>query len=128
MPFKGAYHLVHMAKTPSPKTHQIVNDKEAMRRFAAAGALMELEKLRLQVELITRTFPSLRKLVLIEPVFDVYAAGSDFPKDTLIRSDGSIIEEPRRKRARMSAAQRKAVSARMKKYWAKRRAQGAKKR
>jgi hypothetical protein len=67
-------------------------------RFARTGAEARLQSLEAEIQSILRMFPDLRR------------RGS-------YRSNGA---GPRRGR-RMSAAERKAVSIRMKKYWAARR-------
>ena len=75
---------------------------DMMRRLARLGAEQRIVQLRVEAEEIYRQFPDLR-------------SGGATPA-----TEGAA---PRRRRRRgMSAAQRKAVSARMKKYWAARRA------
>jgi hypothetical protein len=82
--------------------------RDALQRLAQLGARARLEELRREMDAIRRAFPDL--------------VGR--------RSGGARSARPtrrRRKRAAMSAAGRRAVSARMKKYWAARRkAKGAK--
>jgi hypothetical protein len=65
---------------------------------------MELQS---EIEVIYRTFPDLR-------------SGKAPSADSTDAVNGS--GKPRRKRKRMSAAARKTIGARMKKYWAARRA------
>jgi len=67
------------------------------------GAEAGLRELQREVEAIHQMFPDLRS--------EVASAGSSVP-----------IAQRNRRRGRMSAAQRKAVGERMKKYWAARRA------
>jgi hypothetical protein len=76
--------------------------KEDLRRFARLGAMRRLEDIRQEEAAIRSAFPEL---------FTGRAASrsSDAPARAA------------RKRPRMSAAARKAVSERMKKYWAARR-------
>jgi hypothetical protein len=69
--------------------------RELLRRFARAGAQARLEELRAEEAAIHRAFPGL----------------SAKPR----------AANAGRRRGRMSAAARKAVSERMKKYWAERR-------
>ena len=73
---------------------------EQLRNLARRGAAAAIAELERQIEAIRKAFP-------------------DVGRKAVKHSRG-------RKRSRMSAAARKAVSARMKKYWAARRA-GAKK-
>jgi len=72
---------------------------ERIRELALAGAASALNKLRAEVAALERTFPELAT-----------KSGR--------RAVGSAV---RRRTRRMSAAARKEVSARMKKYWAERR-------
>ena len=90
-------------------------EKEQLRRYARLGASARLADLERERQEILRAFPELRNE----------------------RSPGTraLVEDPdrlaggetgsRRGRRSMSAAQRKAVSARMKRYWATRRAEGS---
>jgi hypothetical protein len=80
---------------------------ERLRELARAGAEQALKQLRAEIIAIERTFPEL-KLPQARP--------------TLRRS----VNEATRRTRRMSAAARKAVSARMKRYWAERRKARAK--
>jgi hypothetical protein len=75
---------------------------ERLREWARAGAEATLKQLRAEIIAIERTFPELA-----------------LPK-TRRAVRGSVKTARRRARA-MSAAARKAVSERMKKYWAERR-------
>jgi len=80
--------------------------REELQRLARLGAKSRLEELRREEISIRRAFP------------DLFAGGRG-------RASGGVGASPKRRR-RMSAAARKAVSARMKKYWAARRKAGAK--
>ena len=77
---------------------------ETLKKYAAAGAAATLAKLREEVQIIERTFPEL-------------STSKGIAK--LTTSTGKSARS-------MSAAARKAVSARMKKYWAERRKSGVK--
>jgi hypothetical protein len=81
---------------------------EQLRRFARLGAMARLEQLKMEEAAIRAQFPEL------------------FGRGTRsARISGPI--GPRRGRRPMSAAERRSVSLRMKKYWAARRkAKGAK--
>jgi len=79
--------------------------KEQLRQLAAMGAQARLEELRSEEAAIRQAFPELgRKSSSLQ----VVAAAAD-------------VSAPAAKRSRMSAAARRAVSERMKKYWAERR-------
>jgi hypothetical protein len=78
-----------------------------LRRYALLGAEARLREIETELSAIRKAFPELReggRLVEGSPMTG--------------RSAG---DQPHRPRSRMSAAQRKAVSERMKKYWAARR-------
>ena len=77
--------------------------REQLRRLARLGAQARLEELRAEEAAIRQAFPDV-------------AGGPAVPGGG-----------PRRRRSRMSAAARKAVSERMKKYWADRRKAKARK-
>jgi hypothetical protein len=77
-----------------------------MKALALRGAAVRLSELRTEVASLLAAFPSLR--------------GGEASAE---RSDGEAPIRRRRRRSRMSAGQRKAVSIRMKAYWAKRRKQ-----
>lgn len=77
--------------------------KEDLRRFARLGAMRRLEDIRQEEAAIRAAFPEL---------FTGRAASS---------RGAAAPARATRKRSRMSAAARKAVSERMKKYWAARR-------
>jgi hypothetical protein len=80
---------------------------ERMKELARAGAAAALKELRADIIAIERTFPELA-----------------LPAKR--RAVGRAIERVERRGQQMSAAARKAVSARMKKYWAERRRAKAK--
>ncbi len=77
-----------------------------MKSFAEAGARTRLQQLREETDRILRAFPDLAAKV------GVSRSGRSAP--------ASEAPQPRRRRA-MSAAERKSVSERMRKYWAARR-------
>ena len=79
--------------------------REQLQRLARLGAQARLVELRAEEGAIRRAFPDL--------------AGKGKP--------AAAPRRRRRRRSRMSAAARKAVSERMKKYWAERRKAKAKK-
>jgi hypothetical protein len=74
-------------------------NQEQLRRLAQLGAKARLEELREEEAAIRAAFP------------DLFGRG---------RQGARAVAAPRRRR-RMSAANRKAVSERMRKYWAERR-------
>ena len=80
--------------------------------LAKRGAEVQFRELLHEAKLLLRLFPHLR---------------DSFDKDELplelimARASGALTNKTGRRRRRMSAAARKAVSARMKKYWAARR-------
>ena len=78
-----------------------------LQRYALLGAQARLQQLQEETANIYRTFPQLRSRN--------GSVGTSTPSE----SDGPATK---RRRGRMSAAQRKAVGERMKKYWAARRA------
>ena len=85
--------------------------RDELRRLARLGAKSRLEELRREEAAIRRAFPELFR------GGGRGAAADDAPA----RAGGR-----RRRRSRMSPAARKAVSERMKKYWASRRKSKAK--
>ncbi len=83
--------------------------KEQLQRLARLGARARLDELEAERLAILRAFPGLSA-----------GAGDAKPKPDTAAAPGA-----RRRRKKMPAAQRKAQSERMKKYWAERRkAQG----
>jgi len=87
--------------------------RDELRRLARLGAKSRLEELRREEAAIRRAFPELFR------GGGRGAAADDAPA----RAGG---RRRRRRRSRMSPAARKAVSERMKKYWASRRKSKAK--
>lgn len=83
-----------------------VNARHALREYARLGAMRRLEELRQEETRIRAAFPEL------------FRGGRPAAAAAASRSEERA---PRRRRRGMSAAQRKAVSDRMKKYWAARR-------
>lgn len=83
-------------------------NQEQLRRLARLGAVARLEQLRQEETAIRAEFPEL------------FGRGRQRQRN----NDAAAAEPPRRRRRRrkpMSAAARKAVSERMRKYWAERR-------
>jgi len=80
-------------------------DSSELRRYALVGAQARLEAITAELAAIRQAFPELAN-------GNLGAASTTTAGNTASR----------RRRGRMSAAQRKAVGARMKKYWAARRA------
>lgn len=78
-------------------------DQQKLREYARVGAAARLAALDHERAAILRAFPGLK------------------PVASLNEDDGRVRVTRRRGRRRMSAAARKAVSARMKRYWAARR-------
>ncbi len=81
-------------------------DRQEMYRLARLGAEARLRTLELERSQILRSFPGLTAQTV---------------------ENGASAPSPVRRRRQMSAAERKSVSARMKKYWAERRKANAKK-
>jgi len=80
--------------------------QDQLRRLARLGAMARLEQLRQEEAAIRAEFP------------DLFGRGRKRPSDAAGGQAGGTV---RRRRAAMSAAGRKAVSERMRKYWAERR-------
>jgi hypothetical protein len=78
--------------------------------LARKGAEHRYLELKAEIAALRKYFPELARASRVRAQIDV----SSEPAAT--------IDRPRRKRRRMSAAERMAVSRRMKKYWATRRA------
>jgi hypothetical protein len=86
-------------------------NQEQLRRLARLGAMARLEQLRQEESAIRGEFPEL------------FGRG----RQTSSSEDSPVSRGRRRRRRNMSAAARKAVSLRMRKYWAERRkAKGSK--
>jgi hypothetical protein len=84
-----------------------------LRGWAVKGAEQRLAEIADEARAIFQTFPELRK----------QGRGLDLGTARKGAKASDDDAAPRRRRSRMSAAARKAVSARMKKYWAERRKQ-----
>ncbi len=85
-------------------------NQDTFRRLAKLGAQARLEQIELERKAILAAFPDL--------------SGRTGAKPGAHRLDGGKVVaagKPARRRRRMTAAQRKAVSERMKKFWADRR-------
>lgn len=82
-------------------------NRRELQRLARLGAQARLEQLERERALILKAFPGLE---------------GSMPA---LRGSSADGEAPRRRRRGMSAAQRKAVSTRMRKYWAARRKEKA---
>ena len=80
-------------------------NQEQLRRLARLGAMARLDQLRQEEAAIRSEFPEL------------FGRG----RQAQPRGDGQASPQRRRRRPAMSAAARKAVSVRMRKYWAERR-------
>jgi hypothetical protein len=95
-----------------------------MKEYARRGAEMRITELNSELEGIYGAFPDLRKRST------GVARASSQPDEEEPLTLGAAEEAPRRRRWKMTAAQKKAVGLRMKKYWAARKAAegGAKKR
>ena len=90
--------------------------REQMDRLTRRGALAVLEELEQEAAAIRRAFPGLS------------ATRARRSRKAASAPAGVVsVDAPRRRRPAMSAAARKAVSERMKKYWAERRKAKAKK-
>ena len=85
-------------------------DRQELYRLARLGAEARLRALEVERAQILRSFPGLK-------------SGATRPS----AATGEAAPAPVRRRRQMSAAERKSVSARMKKYWAERRKANAKK-
>jgi hypothetical protein len=79
-------------------------NQEQLRRLARLGAMARLEQLRQEEAAIRGEFPEL------------FGRGRQVEA-----TDGQVRRGRRRRRRAMSAAARRAVSVRMRKYWAERR-------
>src|SRR5688572_17105752 len=92
-------------------------NNQTLRRFARLGAEHRILEIRREISEIVQQFPDLES--------PRNARQSAFPPNELAALGGRATTGNRavgrRKRWKMSAAQRKAVSARMREYWAARR-------
>lgn len=89
--------------------------REDLRRLARLGAMARLEELRKEEAAIRQSFPELFN-----------AATKPLARGAKSAAVAAAAPAPVRRRNNMSAAARKAVSERMKKYWAARRKAKAK--
>jgi hypothetical protein len=87
-------------------------NKSDVRSWAMKGAEERLVELADEARAIFATFPELRD----------QGRGFDANRGRVVTP--TLVKARKRSRRRMSAAQRKAVSVRMKKYWAARRKKG----
>ena len=83
-------------------------NRQELQRLARLGARARLEELRLEEAAIRRAFPDLFR-------------GGRGRANVSAAAERPVTTRRRRRRSRMSPAARKAVSERMKKYWAERR-------
>ncbi len=86
--------------------------REELRRLARLGAQTRLQELKREEGAIRHAFPEL------------FRAGSRPAAGGAESEAGAAPVRRRRRRSNMSAAARKAVSERMRKYWAERRKSG----
>jgi hypothetical protein len=84
-----------------------------LKAYALRGAEVRLRELAEEAKQLLKVFPDL------SASFDE----DELPLNFILRRGGRKAATPRRRR-RMSAAQRKAVGERMRKYWAERRKRG----
>jgi hypothetical protein len=98
LPFQGDR---LMAKTDPPRL-----SADRLRELARTGAAVALERMREEIAAIERAFPEL---------------ASSEGRSQLGQSLNESVKSAQRRAWRMSAAGRKAVSDRMKRYWAERR-------
>jgi hypothetical protein len=89
--------------------------RQELQRLARLGAQSRLEELRREEAAIRRAFPDLFR-----------GRGASARRAASADDGGAGGRVRRRRRSNMSAAARKAVSERMKKYWAARRKANAK--
>ena len=87
-------------------------DSEQLRRLARLGAVARLEQIKAEEEAIRQEFPEL---------FGGAARGRRGRPRKVAGAAVAVKAVRRRRRPAMSPAQRKAVSERMRKYWAERR-------
>ena len=84
-------------------------NRVTLRRLAVKGAMARLSELKAEEAALRRAFPELSR------------AAQRSEERSSAEAGATASAGRRRGRRRMSAAQRKAVSDRMKKYWAERR-------
>jgi hypothetical protein len=88
-----------------------------LHRLARMGAAARLDQLEREIAALRRAFPGLKPPAPPVPVLPAGAA----PAEAGARGNASAAVSRRRRRKPMSAAERKAVSERMKRYWDARR-------
>ncbi len=87
-------------------------DSDVLKRFAKLGAQARLEQIEMERKAILATFPDL-------------ALRGGGPRAGVKRiARAAVPIAAKRRRPKMTAAQRKEVSERMKKYWAERKKKG----
>lgn len=89
-------------------------NKDDMRRFARLGAMRRLEDIRQEEAAIRAAFPELFRASAAPEAAAAPARGRG-------KAKAKAAPKARRRRSTMSAEARKAVSERMRKYWAARR-------
>jgi hypothetical protein len=85
-----------------------------LQRFAAIGALAQIEKLQAEIDRIRKAFPALRR-------------GGGITASTPDSSESTTPRAKVRRRRKMSAAARRLISEAQKARWAKHRSEAAKK-
>jgi len=93
--------------------------KDDLRRFARLGAMKRLDDIRGEEAAIRHTFPELFAGAAAAPKAGKGGKAGKAPKPA--KASKAATPAKARKRSTMSAAMRKEVSERMKKYWAARR-------
>jgi hypothetical protein len=88
-----------------------------MHRLARLGAAAKLAQLEREIAALKRAFPGLKPQAVTAPAP---------PADGAVRADSAQPAPRRSRRSPMSAAERNAVSERMKRYWDARRKAGNK--
>jgi hypothetical protein len=103
-------------------------NKEVVARLARFGAQARLEQIEAERRAILSAFPDLARLSGERPAGGLRVRRLKMTRKTkgaAAGAEGAPVAAPRRRKKRMSAAARKAVSERMKKYWAARRKEKA---
>jgi hypothetical protein len=90
--------------------------REELRRLARMGALRRLEEIRQEEAAIRAAFPDLRDAGTTR-----IGRRRGRPPGSSAATSADGRSRPRRQRRKMTTAQKRAVSVRMKKYWAERR-------
>ena len=107
----GTWPVCSLAVLNSPiMTNQAFSSD--IRRYALAGAQARVAEITQELDAIRRAFPELRQ----------NGSSDARTRQSTVTGGDEPITRARRRRSTMSAAQRKAVGERMKKYWAARRA------